>query len=74
MNKVLVLDSMESHIIVISFSRWSITPMMYPASFLFREPSTAYVVLILLNLFLGITCTVTVSILQLFPDDEVSAI
>lgn len=51
--------------------RWSITPMMYPASFLFREASTAYVVLILMNLFLGITCTVTVSILQLFPDDPV---
>eukprot|EP00111_Clytia_hemisphaerica_P002239 TCONS_00006276-protein len=48
---------------------WSITPMMYPASFLFREASTAFVVLILLNLFLGITCTVTVSILQLFPSD-----
>ena len=51
--------------------RWSITPMMYPASFLFREASTAFVVLILLNLFLGITCTVTVSILQLFPKDPV---
>ena len=46
--------------------------MMYPASFLFREASTAFVVLILLNLFLGITCTVTVSILQLFPSDPVS--
>jgi len=45
--------------------------MMYPASFLFREASTAFVVLILLNLFLGITCTVTVSILQLFPNDPV---
>lgn len=48
---------------------WSITPMMYPASFLFKEASTAYVVLILMNLFLGITCTVTTSILQLFPND-----
>ncbi|XP_066919865.1 ATP-binding cassette sub-family A member 2-like [Clytia hemisphaerica] len=48
---------------------WSITPMMYPASFLFREASTAFVVLILLNLFLGITCTITVSILQLFSSD-----
>jgi len=43
--------------------------MMYPASFLFEEASTAYVVLIILNLFLGITCTVTTTILQLFPSD-----
>ncbi|XP_065646706.1 phospholipid-transporting ATPase ABCA1 isoform X2 [Hydra vulgaris] len=49
---------------------WSITPMMYPASFLFREASTAYVVLIVVNLFLGITCLVTTSILQLFPNDH----
>eukprot|EP00794_Sanderia_malayensis_P015936 gene15936-17537_t len=48
---------------------WSITPLMYPASFLFNEASTAYVVLIVLNLFLGVTFTVTVFILQLFPND-----
>jgi len=36
---------------------------------MFKEASTAYVVLIVVNLFLGITCTVTVSILELFPYD-----
>ncbi|KAJ3585195.1 hypothetical protein NHX12_013916 [Muraenolepis orangiensis] len=38
---------------------WSITPMMYPATFLFSVPSTAYVVLTSINLFIGIngTCT-----------------
>ena len=45
---------------------------MYPAAFMFKEASTAYVVLIVVNLFLGITCTVTVSILELFPYDPVS--
>ena len=44
---------------------------MYPAAFMFKEASTAYVVLIVVNLFLGITCTVTVSILELFPYDPV---
>ena len=45
--------------------------MMYPAAFIFKEASTAYVVLIVVNLFLGVTFTVTVFILQLFPDDPV---
>ncbi|XP_065067747.1 ATP-binding cassette sub-family A member 2-like [Rhopilema esculentum] len=48
---------------------WSITPLMYPAAFVFKEASTAYVVLIVVNLFVGVTFTVTVFILQLFPDD-----
>uniref|UniRef100_A0A8C9T650 P-type phospholipid transporter n=1 Tax=Scleropages formosus TaxID=113540 RepID=A0A8C9T650_SCLFO len=33
---------------------WSITPLMYPASFIFNVPSTAYVVLTSVNLFIGI--------------------
>ena len=51
---------------------WSITPIMYPAAFYFRVASTAYVSLIVLNLFVGITATVTTFILQLFPDDKVN--
>ena len=51
---------------------WSITPMMYPFSFMFKEASTAYVVLIILNLFLGMTPTIATLILQQFPDDSVS--
>ena len=45
---------------------------MYPAAFVFKEASTAYVVLIVVNLFVGVTFTVTVFILQLFPDDPVN--
>ncbi|XP_048586908.1 ATP-binding cassette sub-family A member 2 isoform X2 [Nematostella vectensis] len=50
---------------------WSITPMMYPSAFCFSEASSAYVAMIVLNLFVGVTATVTTFILQLFPDDEV---
>ena len=57
--------------ISIDIFSWSITPLMYPAAFLFKEASTAYVVLIVVNLFLGITFTVTVFILELFPNDPV---
>ncbi|CAM1324270.1 ABCA2 (predicted) [Pycnogonum litorale] len=49
---------------------WSITPVMYPASFVFKEPSTAYIFLILINLFIGITCVITSFMLEPFRDDE----
>ncbi len=45
---------------------WSITPVMYPVSFIFEEPSTAYICLIVLNLFVGITCIVTSFLLEAF--------
>lgn len=50
------------------------TPLMYPASFFFNVPSTAYVVMIVTNLFLGITTTVSTSILEIFVDDDVSCL
>lgn len=53
-------------------SRWSITPIMYPASFWFEVPSTAYVFLIVINLFIGITATVATFLLQLFEHDKVT--
>lgn len=50
---------------------WSITPIMYPASFWFEVPSSAYVFLIVINLFIGITATVATFLLQLFEHDKV---
>ncbi len=55
----------------LSLSSWSITPIMYPASFWFEVPSTAYVFLIVINLFIGITATVATFLLQLFEHDKV---
>ena len=52
---------------------WSITPMMYPASFLFDEPSAAYIAMIVANLFIGITCIITSFLLEMFQlNDPVS--
>uniref|UniRef100_A0A2R5LDX6 ATP-binding cassette sub-family A member 2 n=1 Tax=Ornithodoros turicata TaxID=34597 RepID=A0A2R5LDX6_9ACAR len=48
---------------------WSVTPVMYPVSFLFKEPSTAYIFLIVINLFVGITCIVTSFLLEVFSYD-----
>lgn len=53
--------------------RWSITPLMYPASFVFKIPSTAYVVLTSVNLFIGINGSVATFVLELFTDNVSSA-
>uniref|UniRef100_A0A8C2KTR9 ABC transporter domain-containing protein n=1 Tax=Cyprinus carpio TaxID=7962 RepID=A0A8C2KTR9_CYPCA len=54
--------------------RWSITPMMYPASFLFSVPSTAYVVLTCINLFIGINGSVATFVMELFDDPNITRI
>ncbi|XP_028818388.1 LOW QUALITY PROTEIN: ATP-binding cassette sub-family A member 1 [Denticeps clupeoides] len=51
---------------------WSITPLMYPASFLFSVPSTAYVVLTSVNLFIGINSSIATFVLELFVDQHLN--
>ncbi|KAJ8278672.1 hypothetical protein COCON_G00057380 [Conger conger] len=51
---------------------WSITPLMYPASFLFSVPSTAYVVLTSINLFIGINGSIATFVLELFVDQHLN--
>lgn len=56
--------------------RWSITPLMYPASFFFKIPSTAYVVLTSVNILIGINGSVSTFVLELFGSnvsEELSA-
>ncbi|XP_018615172.1 ATP-binding cassette sub-family A member 1-like [Scleropages formosus] len=49
---------------------WSITPLMYPASFIFKIPSTAYVVLTSVNILIGINGSVSTFVLELFGGTE----
>ena len=58
--------------VVIVF-RWAITPLMYPASFVFTVPSTAYVALTSINLFIGINGSIATFVLELFVDEVGSA-
>uniref|UniRef100_A0A452I392 P-type phospholipid transporter n=1 Tax=Gopherus agassizii TaxID=38772 RepID=A0A452I392_9SAUR len=51
---------------------WAVIPMMYPASYLFNVPSTAYVALSCLNLFIGINSSAITFILELFENNPVS--
>ncbi|XP_062985205.1 phospholipid-transporting ATPase ABCA1 [Elgaria multicarinata webbii] len=53
---------------------WSITPLMYPASFVFKIPSTAYVVLTSVNLFIGINGSVATFVLELFTSNKLNNI
>lgn len=41
---------------------------MYPSSFFFSVPSTAYVVLTCINLFIGINGSMATFVLELFSD------
>ena len=47
---------------------WAITPLMYPLSYLFSNPSTAYVLLILMNGFVGIITTVVTYMMEMFEN------
>ncbi|XP_048667737.1 phospholipid-transporting ATPase ABCA7 isoform X2 [Marmota marmota marmota] len=53
---------------------WSITPLMYPASFFFSVPSTAYVVLTCINLFVGINGSMATFVLELFSDQKLKEV
>ncbi|XP_076023384.1 phospholipid-transporting ATPase ABCA1-like isoform X2 [Genypterus blacodes] len=53
---------------------WSITPLMYPASFFFKIPSTAYVVLTSVNILIGINGSVSTFVLELFGNNEVGGV
>ncbi|XP_038571463.1 phospholipid-transporting ATPase ABCA1 isoform X1 [Micropterus salmoides] len=53
---------------------WSITPLMYPASFVFSVPSTAYVVLTSINLFIGINGSIATFVLELFVDEHLNEV
>ncbi|XP_078526803.1 phospholipid-transporting ATPase ABCA7 [Lissotriton helveticus] len=63
-------DNFPALVLLLLFYGWSITPLMYPASFLFRVPSTAYVALTCINLFIGINGSVSTFVLELFPDQK----
>ncbi|OXB57938.1 hypothetical protein ASZ78_003924 [Callipepla squamata] len=48
---------------------WAVIPMMYPAASFFSVPSTAYVALSCINLFVGINSSAITFILELFENN-----
>ena len=49
---------------------WSVSPLMYPFAFIFKEPSNAYIFMIVINLFTGITCVESSFLFQVFSFDK----
>eukprot|EP00094_Tigriopus_californicus_P002639 TCALIF_02551-PA protein Name:"Similar to Abca7 ATP-binding cassette sub-family A member 7 (Rattus norvegicus)" AED:0.06 eAED:0.06 QI:3223/1/1/1/0.88/0.92/28/283/1389 len=67
-------DNFPSLLILMFLYGFSSIPLMYPASFLFSVPSSAFVTLSCTNLFIGIITTVTTFVLENFEDDELKYI
>jgi hypothetical protein len=49
---------------------FAIIPLMYPLSYLFKTPSTGFVLVSCVNIFIGIVTTVATVTLQNFTDDQ----
>ncbi|XP_072824279.1 retinal-specific phospholipid-transporting ATPase ABCA4 isoform X2 [Vicugna pacos] len=62
-------DSLPALVALLMLYGWAVIPMMYPASFLFDVPSTAYVALSCANLFIGINSSAITFILELFENN-----
>uniref|UniRef100_A0A8C5Q6L7 ATP binding cassette subfamily A member 4 n=1 Tax=Leptobrachium leishanense TaxID=445787 RepID=A0A8C5Q6L7_9ANUR len=63
-------SNLPALVALLFFYGWSVIPMMYPASYLFHVPSTAYVALSCLNLFIGINSSAITFILDLFENNR----
>ncbi|RXN15649.1 retinal-specific ATP-binding cassette transporter-like protein [Labeo rohita] len=62
--------NLQALIALLMLYGWSVTPMMYPMSYVFNVPSTAYVSLSCINLFIGINSSAITFILDLFDNTE----
>ncbi|XP_007128068.1 retinal-specific phospholipid-transporting ATPase ABCA4 [Physeter macrocephalus] len=63
-------DNLPALVALLMLYGWAVIPMMYPASFLFDVPSTAYVALSCANLFIGINSSAITFILELFENNQ----
>ncbi len=67
-------DNFPSLLIIMFLYGFSAIPLMYPASFIFNVPSSAFVTLSCTNLFVGIITTVTTFVLENFEDEELQRV
>ncbi|XP_052036865.1 retinal-specific phospholipid-transporting ATPase ABCA4 [Apodemus sylvaticus] len=63
-------DNLPALVALLMLYGWAVIPMMYPASFLFEVPSTAYVALSCANLFIGINSSAITFVLELFENNR----
>ncbi|XP_038934573.1 ATP-binding cassette sub-family A member 7 isoform X2 [Rattus norvegicus] len=67
-------ENLPALLLLLLLYGWSITPLMYPASFFFSVPSTAYVVLTCINLFIGINSSMATFVLELLSDQNLQEV
>nr|XP_055038477.1 retinal-specific phospholipid-transporting ATPase ABCA4a isoform X1 [Misgurnus anguillicaudatus] len=63
-------ENLQALIALLMLYGWSVTPLMYPMSYVFNVPSTAYVSLSCINLFIGINSSAITFILDLFDNTQ----
>ncbi|KAL5254305.1 hypothetical protein ACHWQZ_G013923 [Mnemiopsis leidyi] len=63
------INEIGAVIVLIILYGLAATPMFYPASFIFKIPSAAYVTLLCSNLFVAVTTSYSVFTLERFPED-----
>ena len=76
MSKIIATDELYQIIYVACLSqsstfRWSCVPLMYPATFLFKEASAAYVFLAVFNIFVGVSFLFVTFMLDYFRSNAV---
>ncbi|XP_060089129.1 phospholipid-transporting ATPase ABCA1-like [Heteronotia binoei] len=60
-------ESLPTLILLLLLYGWSMTPLMYPASYLYSIPSSAYVSLTTINFFIGFISTMVTVVLDIIP-------
>jgi hypothetical protein len=53
---------------------FAIIPLMYPISYLFKSPSTGFVLISCINIFIGIMTSVSTITLESFDDDDLTRV
>ncbi|XP_023327394.1 ATP-binding cassette sub-family A member 2 [Eurytemora carolleeae] len=67
-------DNLGPLVLLLLLYGFASVPLMYPASFVFSVPSSAFVTLACANLFIGIITTITTFVLENFDDVELKNI
>ncbi|GIY08391.1 phospholipid-transporting ATPase ABCA1 [Caerostris darwini] len=73
-NAYVSIDNIVGFVLLLFLYGWASIPLMYPTTYLFKIPSSAFVALACLNVFIGIVTTLSTYILELFTDQELQDI
>ncbi|KAL5247524.1 hypothetical protein ACHWQZ_G019415 [Mnemiopsis leidyi] len=67
-------DNIPATFVLFALYSWSITPVMYLFSKIFSEPNNAYVVMICINTFCGVTTTLCTFLIEFLAPNDIDMI